>query len=128
MTRDEHIQACIKLLESEVHSKRGLSGFAIKHAYQTLCSLKSNATYRAIDYLLDEFLAEYRKIGPDPKKLASAWLGITDEKAQQHSKTVFYGAYKTLRPSALGHLEAAIPKITQLFDQFGTLGTSTKFK
>lgn len=128
MTRNEHIQACVELLNSEVLAKQGLSGFAIKRAYQTLCAIKPNAPYRAIDYLFDEFLAEYQKTGPDPEKLAVAWLKITDEKAQLHSKTAFYGAYKMLRPSALGHIEAAIPKIAQLFDQLGTLGTSTKFR
>ncbi len=128
MTRKQHIEACLKLLNQEVHSKRGLSGFAIKRAYQTLNALKPNAAYRVIDYLFDDFWAEYQIIGSKPKALSQAWLRIVDEKAQAHSRTALFSVYQMLRPNAQEHVELAVPKIIQLFDQLGILGTSTKFK
>lgn len=128
MIREIYIQACVELLHAEVYSKRGLAGFAIKNAYKSLCALKPNAPHKVINHLFDDFWAEYQKTGSDPKILGQAWLKITDKKAEPYQKTAFFSVYKMLRPSALEHVESAIPKITQLFDQLGTEGTSTKFK
>ena len=111
MTREKSIQACIELLNNEVASKKGLSGFAIRRAYQTLCALKPNAPHRLIDHLFDDFMAEYEKLGPEPKQLGQAWLSIIDLKAKPYQHTALYSAYQMLKPSALAHIEAAIPKL-----------------
>jgi hypothetical protein len=100
----------------------------IKRAYQTLCALKPNAPYRLVDHLFDDFMAEYQKLGPEPKKLGQAWLEIIDQKAKPYQHTALHSAYQLLRPNALAHVESAIPKVIQALDQLGTFGTSTKFK
>ena len=126
--REKYIQACVEILHNEVYSKKGFSGFAIKSAYRSLCALKPNAPHKVINHLFDDFWSEYQKKGSDPQVLGKAWLDITDKKAAPYEKTALFGVYQMLRPSALTHVEAAIPKLTQLFDQLGTEGTSTKFK
>lgn len=111
MTREQSIKACVDFLNHEVASKKGLSGFAIRRAYQTLCAFKPNAPHRLVDYLFDDFMAEYQKLGPEPKQLGQAWLHIIDQKAKPYQHTALYSAYQLLRPSALAHVEAAIPKL-----------------
>ena len=117
MSREKHIEAFVELLHNEVSSKKGLSGFAIKSAYKSLCALKPNAPHKVIDHLFDDFWAEYLQKGSDPQILSEAWLRITDQKASAHSKTALFKAYQVLRPSAASHVKAAMPKITQLFEQ-----------
>lgn len=114
MTREESIKACVDFLNHEVANKTGLSGFAIKRAYQALCALKPNATHKIINHLYDDFMAEYQKLGPEPKQLAQAWLNIIDQKAKPYQQSALYGAYRVLKPSALAHVEAAIPKLERL--------------
>ena len=117
MNREKHIQACVELLDQEVSNKKGLSGFAIKSAYRSLCALRPNAPHKVIDHLFDDFWAEYQQKGSDPEILSEAWLKITDQKASIYSKTALFKAYQILRPNAAGHVKAAIPKITQLFER-----------
>lgn len=114
MTREESIQACVDFLNNEVTHKTGLSGFAIRRAYQTLCAIKPNAPYRLMDHLFDDFMAKYQQLGPEPKQLGQAWLNIINQKAKPYQHTALYSAYQLLRPSALAHVEAAIPKLERL--------------
>jgi hypothetical protein len=117
MNREHQVRACVELLESEVSSKKGLSGLAIKNAYRTLKSLKPDATHKVIDHLYDDFWALYKQHQNEPGVLAQAWLGVIDQKAQSHSKTPLFGLYSVLKPSATRHIESALPKITVLFQQ-----------
>lgn len=117
MTREHHVRACVQLLENEVGSKKGLSGLAIKNAYRTLKSLKPNATHVVVDHLYDDFLALYKQHQDQPKTLAKAWLDVIDQKAQVHSRSPLFGLYSILKPSAANHIESALPKITNLFQQ-----------
>ena len=121
MDRTSQIAAFVDLIESEVAAKKGLSGFAIRKAYDTLKSLKPNATFRAIDYLYDDFKTSYHTHHDQPQALAQAWLSLIDQKADHHQSNPLYGVYKLLRPSAESHVQTAIPKIKDLFGQLGQL-------
>lgn len=120
----------LQVLDEEVQSKGGLGGMAIKGAYKVVQGVSPDFLRRVVDGLLDEFLAALDPIyqealanGKDPKahltadpsRVADALLSITDQRAQRTRHVAIAKAYDKLRGSAKKHVEAAVPRLGQLF-------------
>lgn len=120
---------CVKLIDDEVASKGGLSGFAIKAAYKVVGAVKPGIIRESMDALLDDFVKRlepfyeaHRKGGATPSaftstlesrrgEVADALLGITDERARRAKNATLKGAYEKLRPQARKHVEEAVPRV-----------------
>jgi hypothetical protein len=123
------VDDCVRLLEAEVSSKRGISGVAIKGGFKTVKKMRPGMIPMAMNHLLDDFAAQIDPIwaecqasGQKPgayfsgrkSDVANALLSITDERGRQSDQKVLVKIYGKLRPSAVVHIGAAIPGLTEL--------------
>lgn len=132
--RAEIVSACRDLLESEVSRKGGLGGFAVKAGYGALKAIKPGVVVEAIDGLLDDFLAALEefhsahaasaqgsfggRLKQDAARVAEALLRVTDRRAEQSKHGSLRGLYRKLRPSALRHVQEAVPGLADLVDRY----------
>ena len=132
--RGEIIEACCQLLDQEVSSKSGFSGFAIKTGYNILKTIKPGIVPEAVSRLFDEFLAALDPFHADFEKtdaisfgahlktharsVAEALLAITDRRAEKSVSATLKSGYYKLRPLALDHVRQAIPGVANLVDRF----------
>lgn len=123
------LTACERLIDDEVNDKGGLSGMGIKVAYKVVCAVKPGIIRESMDDLLDDFVRrlepfwdEHVKAAGEPSgfgsmlvkrqnDVANALLGITDERAARAKNATLKGAYQKLRPEAVKHVTAAIPRV-----------------
>lgn len=123
------IDDCAKLIDAEVHDKGGLSGAAIKLAYASVKNIRPGTIEHAMEGLLDDFSARTdpfwarcQSEGADPRafftkhkvEVANALLGITDDRAKKTPHKVLKSAYEKLRPQAVEHIGAAMPRFADL--------------
>jgi hypothetical protein len=132
--RADIVTACRELLEAEVGRKSGLSGFAIKAGYKTLKAIKPGVVTEAIDGLLDDFLEALEELHAEhaaapagtfgarmkqqAARVAEALVRVTDRRAEKSRHGTLRGMYHKLRPSALRHVEEAVPGLADLMDRF----------
>lgn len=127
--RRQVVDDAATLIDSEVHDKGGLSGMAIKAAYASVKALKPGMIQMSMDALLDDFSARvdpfWQKCvaeGAQPRtyfgarkaEIANALLGITDDRAKKSQHKVLKSAYERLRPQAVDHIGAAMPRLADL--------------
>lgn len=127
--RNAVIQDALSVLDSEVDSKGGFSGIAIKGAYKVVKGASPGFIREAVDSLLDPFLTaldplyqEAKQKGVSPKdhlvanksRTADALLSITDAKAARAKNQMVKKTYEKLRGMAKEHVEAAIPRLGDL--------------
>src|SRR5688572_12670269 len=55
-TRATVVDECAQLVDEEVRSKKGMSGFAVKAAYTTVKALKAGFVKDVVDALLDDWV------------------------------------------------------------------------
>lgn len=127
------IADAMRVLDAEVDDKSGLTGIAVKTAYKLVKGVSPGFIRDVIDALLDDFLdgldplyqeALSRNIPPrqhlqaNPSRVADALLGITDRRAQRSKNQLVKGAYEKLRGGAKKHVEAAVPRLGELFQRY----------
>ncbi|MCX4239788.1 DUF6918 family protein [Paraliomyxa miuraensis] len=133
------VAGCLQLIESEVGSKSGLSGAAVKAGYKVVKTLKPGIIEDAVTKLLPEFATAlqpmYERSGaPEAgersgqvfsdhlvahqEKAADALLGVTDRKAQGAKNQTLKKTYDRLRGSAKTHVTAAIPGLARTLGRF----------
>lgn len=125
------LQGCLDLLDSEVASKSGLSGLAIKGGYKLVSSVKPGFLRQLVADLLPEFAAALQPLWSQAQaegrsaqahfsqaggQVASALLAITDKRAEHTKLGALKATYGKLRPSASRHVEAAAPALGGLID------------
>jgi hypothetical protein len=132
--RAELIRDCALLVESEVRSKKGISGALVKAAFATVRAFKPSIVTDAMDGLLDEFIAalapyftRYQEEGgagtmegylsPRTAEAADSLLSITDKRADNSKHKTLVKAYHSLRPKGKVHVEQAIPAVGRLLDK-----------
>jgi hypothetical protein len=123
------ITDCVALVDSEVASKSGLTGMAIKAAYMVVKKVKPGIIREAVDSLLDEFVTRMEPFyaecsaagepvegffGSRAEAIADALLGVTDAKAARAKNRTIKAAYDKLRPTGVKHTAAAVPGIARL--------------
>jgi hypothetical protein len=119
----------VKVIDEEVDSKGGLTGFAIKGAYALVKAVKPGFVAAAFDDMLEDFASRLDPIyqaarqasqpvdsymAGRPGEVADALLGITDDRAKKAKNQGVKKAYEKLRPTAKKHVEAAVPRIGKL--------------
>ena len=130
------ISDALTVLDAEVDSKGGLSGLAIKGAYKIVKGVSPDFLHSAVDHMLDDFLnaldpiyQESLQRGVDarqlllsnPGRVADALLSITDGRAARAKNQMVKKTYEKLRDDAKKHVEAAVPRLADMFGrQVGT--------
>lgn len=117
-----------KLVDEEVASKSGLSGFAVKKGFEAVKGIKPGFIREVLDKLLPEFAekidplwAEGQKAG-DPAsffeknrgRVADSLLSVTDGKIDRAKSSMVRSTYSMLRGSAKKHVEDAVPRLAKL--------------
>jgi len=124
------IADCLQLIDSEVASKKGLGGMAVKGAYAVVKRIKPGIIREAVDNLLDDFIAvldpfyaEFVLQGATSLEsflvtrgatVADALLGVTDKRAQKANNRTLKKAYDKLRPTGVRHTQAAVPGLARV--------------
>lgn len=133
--RPQVVADCAALIDAEVASKSGVSGFAIKAAFKTIQAFKRNIVPESVDALLDDFVAvlepyyaEFTEGGggdvqaflvQHDTRIADAMLGITDQRAARSKHTTLVKAYQKLRPKGQEQVVQAMPRIGGLLRKHG---------
>ena len=138
--REQVIRDAEGLIDSEVDSKGGLSGLAIKGALRLVKGARPGMIHDVVDGLLDDFAKRldpyYQDHGTKgagrslqdyltgrKSEIADALLGITDDRARVTRHATLKKAYEGLRPQGKKHVEDAVPGIARLIDKHAkTLG------
>ncbi|MGD8862934.1 MAG: hypothetical protein PVI30_23170 [Myxococcales bacterium] len=131
-TRQRLIDDALKVLDAEVADKSGISGMAVKTAFKLVKGVSPGFLRQVVDHLLDDFLdaldpiyqeALEKNVPPrqhlqsDPSRVANALLSITDRRAQNAKNQAVKKTYGKLRGQAEKHVEAAVPRLGELFDK-----------
>src|SRR5580698_2954301 len=130
--RPKVIADCGKLVEEEVDSKGGLTGFAVKAAFAVV---KPGFVPEAIDHMLDDFVKRLEPFWADAQaknepigalmnaragQVSDALLAISDERAARSTNQTLRKAYDKLRPTGKKHVEAAVPRIGRLIAKYAS--------
>lgn len=127
------IKDTVRLIDSEVASKGGLSGVALKGGYSVIKKLKDGRMIDiAVDKLLDEFADALSPVyesflegdgarfepylSNHATEAADALLGITDSKAARAENKIIKSTYQKLRGQAEKHVVDALPGVGRLID------------
>jgi hypothetical protein len=131
-TRQRVIDDSLRVLDAEVDDKGGLSGIAIKTAYKLVKGISPGFLRQVVDHLLDDFLksldpvyqeALQKNVAPrgymqsNPGRVADSLLAITDNRARGAKNQLVKSTYEKLRGQAKKHVEAAVPRLGELFDR-----------
>lgn len=130
--RPRLIDDALRVLDQEVADKGGLSGVAVKTAYKLVKGISPGFLRQVVDHLLDDFLdgldpiyqeavekgvPPRRQLESDRARVANALLSITDKRAAKAKNAMIKKTYDKLRPAAQKHVEAAVPRLGQLFEK-----------
>lgn len=130
--RSRLIDDALQVLDAEVDDKGGLSGIAIKTAYKVVKGVSPGFLRQVVDHMMDDFLSALdpvyqealsRNVPPrkhleaNPGRVADALLSITDARARNAKNQMVKGTYEKLRGGAKKHVEAAVPRLGQLFEK-----------
>jgi len=126
------VEDALRVLDAEVDDKSGLTGIAVKTAFKVVKGVSPGFLRGVVDHLLDDFLdaldplyqeAVSRNVAPrqhlqaNPARVADALLAITDRRAQRANNQLVKATYERLRGQAKKHVEAAVPRLGQLFER-----------
>jgi hypothetical protein len=121
------------LVDNEVASKSGMSGFAVKGSFAVVKKFKSGFIPHAIDQMLPEFAHKlqpyYSRYEPtrdgslgdflvkNSSAVSDILLGVADSRARQSGHETVKKAYLKLRPQAKKHVEHALPALGDLIER-----------
>ncbi|MFN3199064.1 MAG: DUF6918 family protein [Bradymonadia bacterium] len=135
-TRPTVVNDCVRVIEDEVASKKGVSGLAIKGAFKALKAIKPGMVRNAVNGLLDEFVENldpfYQRFVDAGKpggiesylvkhdgEVSDALLSITDGKARTTSNKTLKKLYDKLRPQGKKQVQAAMPRVGKMLAKHG---------
>lgn len=116
------VHVLAEVVDDEVAGKRGISGAAVRAAYAAVRRIDRGVVPRAVDEMLPDFArvldVHWSEDGDLPVRLADhadevaeALLGITDAQADHSHHAALAVVYRTLRPHAVQHVRAALPRL-----------------
>ena len=120
---------CCTLIDQEVDSKGGISGFAIKGAYRLVKGFKPGFIPDVVEALVPDFCKALQPIVDDAGKqgrpigqfftasrdrVAEALLAITDDRARRSRHGTVKSTYEKLRGMAKKNVEEAVPRVGAL--------------
>ena len=122
--RPATVDALVAVVESEVKSKGGLSGTALRPAVSAAQAIDKTIVRRAVTRMLPEFLTQLdpfweakgeADFGPrlvaDGDRAAEALLAVTDRRAANPKHAAIAKVYGMIRSKAKGHVVAALPAV-----------------
>lgn len=126
------VSDAVKLVDEEVASKSGLSGFAVKKGYDAVKSIKPGFIQEVVNKLLPEFAAKMEPLWVEGKKegapttffeknksrVADALLSVTDSKIDSAKSSIVRSTYSMLRGSAKKNVEDAVPRLSKLMAKY----------
>ncbi|MBE9036162.1 DUF6918 family protein [aff. Roholtiella sp. LEGE 12411] len=128
------VDDCCNMIESQLASKSGLGGIAIKTAFAALKGIKPGYIPEVVEALLpqcfdaiDPIWSEGVQKG-DPvqhlvesrSRTADVLLSITDDIAKISKRQIVRSTYNKLRGSAKLHVEAAVPDFAKVIEKYTT--------
>jgi hypothetical protein len=124
------IADCFTLLDQEVAEQSGISGAAVKLAYKTVNTFKPGHVRFMVEALLPDMIHKLEPYWADfiasggaefgdylakrGDEVSQALLSVTDARAAASDRPVIIKAYKSVRGSAVKHIEAALPRVGDL--------------
>jgi hypothetical protein len=125
------VKDCAILVDEEVASKSGISGFAVRTGYSAVKGVKPSFINEAIEKLLPQFAEKLDPIWEESLKeaqpnahfeknkvrVAEALLSVTDSKIEGAKSNVVKKTYSTLRGSAKKNVEEAVPRLGRLLEK-----------
>jgi hypothetical protein len=133
--RPKVIADCATLIQEEVDSKGGLTGFAVKGAFAVVKAVKPGFVTEAVDHMLDDFVRRLEPFWADAQaknepvaalmsaragEVSDALLAISDERAARAKNNTLKKAYEKLRPTGKKHVEAAVPRVGRLIAKYAS--------
>lgn len=127
--RPRLLSDCEALLAAEVAAKGGIGGLAVKTVFGVIKKIKPDIVRELVDRLLDPFVVElepfYQQataanlgfvayLPQHAHQVANALLKVTDARAAKSTHQLLKSSYDRLRPTAVKHVEAAVPGIARL--------------
>ena len=133
--RENVINDTVRLVDSEVSKKGGISGLAIKAGYKVVNSLKPTLVRDAVNNLLDKFVDRLEPFYADwvakdkaqpfdaflsgqSNAVANALLSVTDDRARSVENATVKKTYEKLRPQGEKNVMAAVPGLGQLLARY----------
>ena len=129
-TRPNVITDCCMLIEQEIAEKSGVSGAAVKLAYKTVNTFRPGHIRHMVGNLLPQLVdklepywADFSTSGGSEfgdylakrgEEVSQALLSVTDARAAASGRPTIIKAYRTVRGSAVKHVEAALPHVGDL--------------
>lgn len=122
----------LKLVESEVEKKRGLTGMALKAGYAVVKAVKPGFVQNVLDDLFDDFakslepliaqaLTRGRSVAEtligEKDRVAEALLGVTDARVASSKLATVKAAYERLRGAAKAHVAEAVPGLAAILEK-----------
>lgn len=134
-TRPKLLSDCVLLLDSEVSRKSGISGLAIKSAYNIIKKVKPTIVSDAMDDFLDLFVEKLEPLyelyttkyktmdiqdffNAKKDEVAKSLLSITDERAKVAKNALLKSTYEKLRPVAEKNIEEAVPALVVVLNKY----------
>ena len=125
------ISDCVRLIDQEVASKRGVGGVMIKGGYKAFKKFKPSIVKDAVEALLESFTEvldgvyeDYQKddvstpfdvwAGRRKSSIANSLLGITDSIMGETDKAAVKKIYGGMRKIGQKNVEEAVPGISRL--------------
>jgi hypothetical protein len=126
------VDDCCLMIDSQLASKSGFSGIALKAAFAALKGIKPGYIPHVVEMLLPECFDALDPIWSeglqkgDPvthlsvsrSQAAEALLSITDERVKVSQRAIVRGTYEKLRKSAKEHVEEAVPDLAKVIDRY----------
>ena len=133
-TKPQVVNDCCALIDSEVSSKSGISGTAVKLAYKTASTFASGYLQTMVESLLPDMIAELEPYWADftasgasdfgdylvkrSDEVSEALLSVTDARAEKSSRATVIKAYRSVRGGAGKHIQAALPQVGELVAKY----------
>ena len=133
--RNKLVTECTQLIAVEISGKSGLKSIPIKGAYKVVNAIRPDFISGVVDALLDEFIGKldpyyetYTTASPSGSfghyvnsrgpEVADSLLEVTDQRARTTNHTTAKKAYLKLRPTAVTHIVAALPRVGKMIDSY----------
>jgi hypothetical protein len=138
-TQPQLISDCFALIEQELADKSGASGAALRLAYKTVANFKPGYLRRTLEDMLPQIVAKLEPYWADftasggsdfggylaknGEEVSESLLAVTDQMAEESGRPTIVRAYRSIRGSAIKHVEAALPRLGDLVLKYLSSGS-----
>jgi hypothetical protein len=133
-TRPKVIADCYTLIDQELSDKSGVSGAAVKLAYKTVTSFAPGYFRDTVEDMLPQIVEKLEPYWADfdasggsefgdylaknGEEVSESLLSVTDRMAAVSQRPTIIKAYRSVRGTAIKHVEAALPRLGTLVAKY----------